>query len=274
MREDRARMVAELASVHAAEMAALLGNGEGSARARFRELYTWSPDFLPEEIVKEFEEAGGEGVPPFFSEMTLYALLGKEEARNLLAMMRCLGEALGIDNVRDLHVEAERDSEGVDRRAPLTHEDIDALEGFMREDASYRFSFPGDGAANKIIRISKTITALRSIVEGDSDYEWLHLIPDEVQVGDRIFSRGRFITVHGFLDKDKKVVDRPIPFGDPLASYEVPRKTRKRDRSAVILAHAGVIKTSEYDDWGWCLDNKQTLQVLREKKDDEAEDRN
>ena len=34
MREDRARMVAELASVHAAEMAALLGNGEGSAEGR------------------------------------------------------------------------------------------------------------------------------------------------------------------------------------------------------------------------------------------------
>jgi len=261
-------MIANLAVEHTVEMSALLEQGEGSAREEFKKLFTWKPGYLPKEVMDEWKESGGEGVPPFFCELTLYAILGKDSARTLLGMMRSLGEALGIDSRRDLHDELEEESKGVDRRSALNHEDIDALEGFMRYDASYRFHCAGDDDANRIIKIMKALPALRAMVDGGQDHDWLHLIPDEVQVGDRIFSSGRFITVYGFLDENKKPVDRPIPFGEPLASYEVPRKTRERDKTEVVLEYSGVIKTSEDDDWGWRLPSKDILHVLRKKKID------
>ena len=262
MRDDRARLVADLAIRHASEMSALLESGDGAARQAYKKLATWVPEYLPEEVMTSYKENGAKKgeVPPFFSEVTLYELLGKEEARTLLAMMSKLGRALGFDSRRDLIEEAESESKGVDPSAPMTHDDLDALEGFMREDASYRFYRSGDDAANIIIRIMKVMPLLRSLVgEPQPDIEWKRIYPKDLRVGDRIIQNGRIITVFGFLDERHKPCDGPTPWGDELASYERPTDARKTP----CLEYACNVKTHAEDQWGWRLKSNEELVIQR-----------
>ena len=263
-------MVSALAVKQAAEMAALLDSSDGRARAEFKELMTWVPEYLPDEVMKSYKDNGGDGVPPFFCEVTLYELLGKDQARSLLGMMRSLGEALGFSGDRDLIDESERDGdEGVDRDSPLSHDDVDALEGFMRYDASYRFR-GGDDEANKIIRISKTLPILRSLVgEAAAIGEWTRVLPRDLVVGDRIFSDGRFVTVYGFLDEEKAQTERPVPFGKSLEGYEIPYKFRKgkaENLPGEWLQYAGSIMTAADDDYGWQLKSTEELLIRRKSE--------
>lgn len=53
-------------------------------------LLEWKPEDCPKRIREAYEANGAEpgAIPPFFSEVYLYELLGKEDARTLLALMR------------------------------------------------------------------------------------------------------------------------------------------------------------------------------------------
>ena len=70
-----------------------------------RKMMQWEPEAVPAKIRKAYEENGAEPgeVPPFFSEVYLYELLGKEDARTLLAMFRMV-----LRSVTDLGVGPQR----------------------------------------------------------------------------------------------------------------------------------------------------------------------
>jgi len=63
-------------------------------------LFSWTPGFPPEQFTptNDFYSDGDEN-SPFFSETFLYTLLGKEDARTLLALMRKSLESVGIDMI-------------------------------------------------------------------------------------------------------------------------------------------------------------------------------
>ena len=96
--------VAEVGEVPRSELEAyaqlrkriLLGQNEKLLDA-VRELVTWEPEYLPEEVMDAYKENGAKKgqVPPFFCAMTLYELLGKDVARSLLARIARLCEAFG-----------------------------------------------------------------------------------------------------------------------------------------------------------------------------------
>ena len=265
-------MVADLAAKQAAEMSALLESGDGSARAAYKDLATWTPEYLPDAVMEAYHQNGAKKgeVPPFFCEVTLYELLGKDQARTLLALIRNLGTALGFDSRRDLIEESEQESsKGVDRSTPVTHDDLDALEGFMREDASYRFHMTGDKAANTIIRIMKVLPLLRALVgEPQPNIEWKRIYPKHLKLGDRIIQNGRAVTVFGFLDKDRKPCDGPNPWGKELKSYERPSDARKescKEFACSVMTHAD-------DEWGWRLKSNEELVIQRKPEDEDADE--
>ena len=264
MREDRARMVANLTTRHAAEMAALLEGGDGAAKREFKELATWVPECLPEEVMKAYEENGAKKgeVPPFFCEVTLYEMLGKGIARTLLGKIRSLGVALGFDSSRDLIDESEKESKGgVDQSAPMTHDDLDALEGLMRHDASYEFHMQGDEAANTIIRITRVLPILRTLVGAPNPHQdWLRIYPKHLKVGDRIIRNGRIITVHGFLDEDHKPCDGPKPWGEFLPNHKRPKDARKEP----CKKHEARVMTYPNDEYGWRLESNEELIIQRD----------
>lgn len=274
MREDRQRMVSELAIQQAAEMSALLDRGDGLAREEFKRLMTWIPECLPESVIKSYEQNGarkGE-VPPFFCEVTLYELLGKDQARTLLSLMNSLGEALGFDGDRDLIDEAQ-EGDLPNRKSLLTHEDIDTLEGFMRHEASYAMGGGSASRSEKIIRITKTIPILRDMVdEPREDWCWKKIWAPEIRVGDRIFSSGRFIEVHGFLTSDKKPTDRMHPYGDWIENkWQVPRGLREKyGKDKKYRYWAGTVMTEPGDTWGWSPRTQDPILVqrLKETSDD------
>lgn len=263
-------MVADLAAKQAAEMNALLQSSDGSARRQYKELATWVPEYLPDEVMKSYEQNGADKgeIPPFFCEVTLYEILGKDQARTLLGMIRSLGESLGFDRRRDLIDESEKESrDGPDRSAPLNHDDLDALEGFMREDASYRFHMTGDQASNTIIRIMKVLPVLRTMVgESEPPKEWKRIYPKHLKVGDRIIESGSIVTVFGFLDEDHKPCDGPKPWGELLRSYERPKDARKepcKKFACNVMKHAD-------DKYGWQLQSNQELVVQRDPEESKA----
>ncbi len=261
-------MVADLAIRQAAEMTALLEGGDGAARAEFKALATWIPEWASEEVMKSYEENGAQKgeVPPFFSEVTLYELLGKDMARSLLGMISSLGKALGFDSRRDLIMEIEKESkEGVARSSPVTHDDLDALEGFMREDASYRYHMRGDEAANSIIRIMKVMPVLRTLVGEENPFQkWARVYPKHLKVGDRIIDSGRIITVLGFLDEHHKPCDKPEPWGDELPKYQRPDRNEPcKEYGARVIAYPG-------DKYGWQLESNKEIVIQRNEEGEAA----
>ena len=66
-------------------------------RERLAKLREWEPEWTPQVVREEFKECGVEPgeVVPFFTEAYLYPLLGKEDARTLLALMRPVWELIG-----------------------------------------------------------------------------------------------------------------------------------------------------------------------------------
>jgi len=81
-------------------------NKKEEAKHCIRDLLSWTPEGVSlEKIsrlnypVKDFGKvfAKGDDACPFFSEAYLYNLLGKEDARTLLALMRKLCRSLGVE---------------------------------------------------------------------------------------------------------------------------------------------------------------------------------
>ena len=106
MNYETKRKIVDATLKHVAEIGALTGSGLEKARQEFEDVWTWSPDSidaLPEEVMTAHKESGAPGsVPPLFCESTLYELLGKCDARTLLAFMGSLGKSLGFSEM-DLH---------------------------------------------------------------------------------------------------------------------------------------------------------------------------
>ena len=70
------------------------------AMAAFKQLVEYTPGWMPECIIEEnkgemFSE--GDEKAPFFSEAYLYNLMGKEDARTILALLRQFAESAGLD---------------------------------------------------------------------------------------------------------------------------------------------------------------------------------
>ena len=60
-------------------------------------LFELKLEATPEHFKKNYGYSKGDEDAPFFSEVFLYALLGKSDARTILAMMRPLTEAVDLD---------------------------------------------------------------------------------------------------------------------------------------------------------------------------------
>mgnify|MGYP001607144240 FL=1 len=72
-------------------------------KKKLLDLVKWKPESWPvtSKTLQEMEEFCGEEIDPevpFFCESSLYILLGKEDARTLLAKLRRIGELAGIYN--------------------------------------------------------------------------------------------------------------------------------------------------------------------------------
>lgn len=67
-------------------------------------LADYAPNFLPDSCMDEEDgyEKGDENAP-FFSEAYLYNLLGKDEARNLRALVHAVFEAAGVATERETY---------------------------------------------------------------------------------------------------------------------------------------------------------------------------
>ena len=66
-------------------------------REAVNRLSEWSPEGTPEHFTKNYGYSKGDEDAPFFSEAFLYVLLGKEDARTILALMRPVFENVGMD---------------------------------------------------------------------------------------------------------------------------------------------------------------------------------
>lgn len=66
------------------------------------DLRAWHPEYTPVEVLTDWKACGGDAndIPPFFTEAYLYPLLGKNDARTILALMRPVWELIGAG---DLH---------------------------------------------------------------------------------------------------------------------------------------------------------------------------
>lgn len=167
MRDSRKHMVAELAVRHSREMSELMESSLPSARSRYMEVMCFRLDRIDnEELKAEWAEAtdGGDEDLPFFSEMCLYSLLGKDQARDVLGMMKSLGEKLGFDR---MEIERRFRETKVDKTVKVTDADLDALESVVREDGDWTLR-----GRNKISRVQRAIAAVRKQLadedEGDS----------------------------------------------------------------------------------------------------------
>ena len=77
-------------------------NGSGKIREAVIELMSWTPHWgMPAAVIKEGKKSGmyskGDEEMPFISEAFLYTLLGKDDARTLMAMINHLLRLVGFD---------------------------------------------------------------------------------------------------------------------------------------------------------------------------------
>ncbi len=77
---------------------ALADDGDELADA-FKDLATWCPEGTPEIVLDDFKTAGwAPGSVPFFTEGYLYPLMGKDDARSILGLIRTLLQILYGDD--------------------------------------------------------------------------------------------------------------------------------------------------------------------------------
>jgi hypothetical protein len=82
--------------------------GESSPHLRIavnsvRKMVRYIPEFIPDVVRKDMKADGIKGQMPFFTEAFLYPLMGKEEARSVLASMRQVCESVGLDMEQELN---------------------------------------------------------------------------------------------------------------------------------------------------------------------------
>lgn len=139
MIERKTEQIAALAIEQLREMQEFLGESNtAEAKKAFLELYAWVPECAPQEVLDAYEANGAKKneVPPFFSEVFTYEILGKDQARTLRALIHNLGEALGItrDEMRKEMSYSTGDEKHprTTKETPLGPDDFDALELTIR----------------------------------------------------------------------------------------------------------------------------------------------
>ena len=70
-------------------------------RERLADLREWHPELTCTDVMKDWIACGNGStdLPPFFTEAYLYPLLGKDDARTLLSLMRPVWELIGEDEL-------------------------------------------------------------------------------------------------------------------------------------------------------------------------------
>jgi len=239
MNEQKTRDVAALALEHLREMQELVGDSKAEAKKAFLELYRWIPEWMENQAVLDAYEANGaeEGeIPPFFSEVCTYELLGKEQARTLRALMHSLGEALGL-TYEDMHRAVGNDEDDERRRRkikkedPFDSDDFDALEVMIREEGIHFYH--GSDQRVQVQRALRAIQAARSVYSAPHDPEWeyLRVGPSELRIGDEIVRRGSWVQVLGFFhdEEDKRWTEEGPTFSEvPVGSKELNYRDKPR----------------------------------------------
>lgn len=86
--EERARRIYKELRQH--------GVSKDVMRQAVKQLVAFTPGFFPRKRGEYNEKAEDLHKVPFFTEAYLYALMGKEEARTVLSLLRRLGETVGL----------------------------------------------------------------------------------------------------------------------------------------------------------------------------------
>jgi hypothetical protein len=242
-------------------MGDLLDGGLGAAREKFKTLFTHRLEWIHnEDLDKEWKEITKKSPEdlPFFSEVALYSLLGKDNARTVLGLLRSLGEALGFTSMemeRSFRVDEEKTGKDLPDQ-----DDLDAFEVLLRNEASFLF----DGDSDRILPLMRGLGLMRQIVgakELRDGVEYVRCYPEDLRVGDRIVRRGQMMEILGFLDKDGNGSDVPVP--DPVKDDDrevYDRKLKKRVKKPYWGAH---VKLHEDDDHGWAVRSQDEYVVQR-----------
>ncbi len=260
MHSRRNEAVVDLALRHSREMTSMMEGGIGAAREKFKELYQLKLEWIEnDELRKEWEEdIGEESDLPVFSEVALYSLLGKENARTVLAYLKDLGEALGFSRM-EMQRRFKKPEGGDDLPC---RDDLDALEAMLRGEAAYMIGNPDE----KLPRMMRALELVRTVVgaNGFTDgVEYLRLYPKDLRIGDRIVERGKFVDVLGFFNEKRR--PRKTPVADKVKDddREVRRKIDGkwvRIKEPYWGAH---VKIRESDTHGWAVRSQDKLLVQR-----------
>ena len=243
-------------------MTSMMEGGIGAAREKFKELYLLELEWIEnDELRKEWEATGEKGDLPFFSEMALYSLLGKENARTVLAYLKNLGEALGFSRM-----EMQRRFKGPKKSDDLPcQDDLDALEAMLRGEAAYMIGDPDV----KLPRMMRALELVRTVVGADGfgeEVEYLRLYPGELRIGDKIVERGKLLPVLGFFNEKGR--PRKNPVADKPGEHD--REVRCRVDGKMVYAkqpyYGAHVKIRENDKHGWAVRSGDEMVVQRPKE--------
>lgn len=231
MNEQKSRDVADLALEHLREMQELVGDSNAEAKQAFLELYAWIPETALQAVLDAYHANGAKegNVPPFFSEVTTYEILGKEEGRTLRALMHNLGEALGFTRMELHQAMRESDDEDESRKMlhkddPFTADDFDALELMIRREGVHFYDRGGD-ARVQVQRALRAVRAAREVYAAPHDpgWEYMRVTPKDLRIGDEIVRRGAWNRVLGFFhdEDEKRWTEEGLTFSEtPVGSEE------------------------------------------------------
>jgi hypothetical protein len=235
-------MILDLAKQQFRDMQDLLGSNMESVRKAFLELYAWTPEFAPQAILDAYEENGAkkEDIPPFFSEVFTYEILGKYEARTLRSLIHTLGETLGLNHM-DMRRAMGRTEEAKPRiteDTPLSSEDFDAFEMLLQAQGYFVFE-----NREQLQRVQRALRATREVHDArrEGDVVFKRMYVKDLQVGDQVIAQGRLITIHGFLAPEghlRKRVESPVGDGFAYSNDRYERywvQTREGDEYGIPI---------------------------------------
>jgi hypothetical protein len=265
MNDRKREQIALLALAHQREMQELMGSDLVAARESFLDLYAWTPEYIDDKVMKAYEDNGAQKgeVPPFFSEVCLYELLGKDHARSLRGYLHHLGEALGLNwtdmrkamNESDLSEEEVAEKEKPTADAPLTEADFDALQIQLMDRMRYEM---GDDLV-KSRRMLRALKATREVhaVPQDPNLKFMRVKPENLRIGDQICRRGEWNEVLGFFhhEEDKRWTDEGMAFSEtPVGSKELDYRDKPKEY---------FVKTSWSPRCGDCLKGAEEILIRR-----------
>jgi hypothetical protein len=222
MNDRKREQIALLALEHQREMQALMGNELGPAREAFLELYTWVPEWIENEALdahlkKAYHENGAEEgeIPPFLCNLSVFEMLGKEQSRTFGALLRILGEALGLTDLdmRRAMNQSGMNEEEQEKKAkptadsPLTEDDFDALQIMLMDRARYDHG-QDVTVARRMLRALKATREVHAAPQ-DPNRKFMRVLPKDLRIGDQICRWGRWLEVRGFFlhEPDKRWTD-------------------------------------------------------------------